>query len=526
MNQPIYFRADTTINKINEEYITCPCLKKLLKNYPEYGTFENPYPLDIDKKSLEHLVEFLRNGEMYNIPEHEKTIIDLMEADNVDIPNNFIQLNVGNNIFHTTRRTLSKLSYFEAFLRWKQQIPTYIDRNGKAFRHILYCARCPSYQIPSKYHYENNFFGLSIPNTKQYQPLKQVKFLPSELFGITNQHAQNEYLTGNPQITFFKKIYRRHTNFSIGIGMTNGAQNDDTIYFSLAQLNVDLLSEMFIIIGSPNHKIDLSDIINIKFYVNNEIIEYNSSKIINMYMKLFDPKSNNMYLEYIEKNQLYIPLYFAFNDPGCALPYIDDIHIILTLKRADTKVESQLFYQYILLDKEEQNRFEQVSHEYLYLRLADYSITVDNKNMTIDLPFNANIKWIVIEINPLDDTKNIQSELLNYAKVFHCKKLITMTTHIVSRRAIDCACNVDIKERPKNFYFIPFCLNALVHQPSGTLSIVDGLSIELDLNCKNAEVTFYEMYYNVLRIIGLTNHCDYSYAYNIYQYPKDVECIR
>ena len=26
--------------------------------------------------------------------------------------------------------------------------------------------------------------------------------------------AQDVYLTGNPQITFFKMIYRRHTNFS------------------------------------------------------------------------------------------------------------------------------------------------------------------------------------------------------------------------------------------------------------------------------------------------------------------------
>ena len=27
--------------------------------------------------------------------------------------------------------------------------------------------------------------------------------------------AQDTYLTGNPQITFFKIVYRRHTNFSM-----------------------------------------------------------------------------------------------------------------------------------------------------------------------------------------------------------------------------------------------------------------------------------------------------------------------
>ena len=39
--------------------------------------------------------------------------------------------------------------------------------------------------------------------------------------------AQDIYLTGNPQITFFKVVYRRHTNFSMeSIEQTwNGASN-------------------------------------------------------------------------------------------------------------------------------------------------------------------------------------------------------------------------------------------------------------------------------------------------------------
>ena len=33
--------------------------------------------------------------------------------------------------------------------------------------------------------------------------------------------AQDIYLTGNPQITFFKVVYRRHTNFSMEAIRTN-----------------------------------------------------------------------------------------------------------------------------------------------------------------------------------------------------------------------------------------------------------------------------------------------------------------
>ena len=33
--------------------------------------------------------------------------------------------------------------------------------------------------------------------------------------------AQDIYLTGNPQITFFKVVYRRHTNFAAGSHRSN-----------------------------------------------------------------------------------------------------------------------------------------------------------------------------------------------------------------------------------------------------------------------------------------------------------------
>ena len=32
---------------------------------------------------------------------------------------------------------------------------------------------------------------------------------------LTANGIQDEYITGNPQITFFKSVYRRHTNFAI-----------------------------------------------------------------------------------------------------------------------------------------------------------------------------------------------------------------------------------------------------------------------------------------------------------------------
>ena len=39
--------------------------------------------------------------------------------------------------------------------------------------------------------------------------------MPGALMQLVAYGAQDVYLTGNPQMTFFKTVYRRHTNFSM-----------------------------------------------------------------------------------------------------------------------------------------------------------------------------------------------------------------------------------------------------------------------------------------------------------------------
>jgi hypothetical protein len=58
--------------------------------------------------------------------------------------------------------------------------------------------------------------------------------------------SQDIYLTGNPQITFFKVVYRRHTNFSIEpIQQTfNGIANWGRSVTATISRNGDLLYRM------------------------------------------------------------------------------------------------------------------------------------------------------------------------------------------------------------------------------------------------------------------------------------------
>ena len=68
------------------------------------------------------------------------------------------------------------------------------------------------------------------------------------LMQLVASGAQDVYLTGNPQITFFKVVYRRHTNFSMEsiIQDINGISDYGTKVSSTISRNGDLIHKMYL----------------------------------------------------------------------------------------------------------------------------------------------------------------------------------------------------------------------------------------------------------------------------------------
>ena len=60
--------------------------------------------------------------------------------------------------------------------------------------------------------------------------------------------AQDVYLTGNPQITFFKVVYRRHTNFAVENieQVFNGAADFGRKVTCQISRNGDLITKMYL----------------------------------------------------------------------------------------------------------------------------------------------------------------------------------------------------------------------------------------------------------------------------------------
>ena len=69
--------------------------------------------------------------------------------------------------------------------------------------------------------------------------------------------AQDIYLTGQPQITFFKVVYRRHTNFAIeSIEQTfNGSPDFGSKVNCVVSRNGDLIHNIYVTVKEPGNSI-------------------------------------------------------------------------------------------------------------------------------------------------------------------------------------------------------------------------------------------------------------------------------
>ena len=219
--------------------------------------------------------------------------------------------------------------------------------------------------------------------------------------------AQDVYLTGNPQITFFKVVYRRHTNFAIeAIQQTfNGTPNFGNRVTCQISRNGDLIHRMYLSVVNyysganvcPYFGLRLINYVEIEIggqkidkhyshwmYVWNELSLPTSKKEAYKKMVGANDKLAKLGTDADTGANLYIPLEFWFcRNVGLALPLIAlqyhevKINILFETKEnckgSATDILSlpsvSLWVDYIFLDTDERRRFAQLSHEYLIEQL-------------------------------------------------------------------------------------------------------------------------------------------------------------
>ena len=224
--------------------------------------------------------------------------------------------------------------------------------------------------------------------------------------------AQDIYITGNPQITFFKTVYRRYTNFSmetiehafIGTPQFGGKLSSRIIK------NADLMHKVYlkITVGSVNpgtnnfawiRRLGHAIVRQVDVTIGGTKIDRQYGTWLDIWYELSRkgyheigyanligdvPIMTNYNTSVKPEYTLYIPLQFLFNRfVGLSIPLIalqyHEVNINLELENANVLavrdcnfdmtllrvVDASLLVDYIYLDTEERRRFAQVGHEYL-----------------------------------------------------------------------------------------------------------------------------------------------------------------
>ena len=220
--------------------------------------------------------------------------------------------------------------------------------------------------------------------------------------------AQDVYLTGNPQITFFKVVYRRHTNFSMEtIEQTiDGSQSASGSGNITISRNGDLVTKIYVTCSDMTAGTDGTTLIdNIILEIGGQRIDKQTTQWNQVWADLTIPDSKadgfkcmigacgNTTTNVV--GEIQVPLNFWFcRNPGLALPLIALQYHEVTLKCVwGTAVGTRkVVCDYIYLDTDERRRFAQVSHEYLIEQIQEQN--ADNSG-SFKLNFNHPVKELI-----------------------------------------------------------------------------------------------------------------------------------
>jgi hypothetical protein len=247
--------------------------------------------------------------------------------------------------------------------------------------------------------------------------------------------AQDVYLTGNPQITFFKVVYRRHTNFSMesirqtatGTGdrqTVTVARNGDLVHKVCIESSVTTTSRMSgnkwgqalckKIHSDEKNKSPSAMIDTIEVEIGGQLIDRIDGRFIQYYGELCDKNPTGSEMSMFQSsilrgrtmesynNTSWIPLPFWFcRNPGLSIPLIalqyHEVKFNLNYTTGAAGVDKQLYVDYIYLDTDERRRFAQVSHEYLIEQVQhqEHSFTPSQSIGSLNLIFNHPVKELI-----------------------------------------------------------------------------------------------------------------------------------
>lgn len=292
--------------------------------------------------------------------------------------------------------------------------------------------------------------------------------------------AQDIYLTGNPMITYFKTIYRRHTNFATEVieQSFNGDTNFGKKLSAIISRNGDLISNVIISAVLPTLESDDASVVlrwtdnvghhllkTIEIEIGGQLIDKHFGDWLDIWAQLTVPaeKQEGYYTmigqdpvdmlgrptglqkdvegAHVQGRAIFIPLQFWFcRNYGLALPlialsyhevklnvefaHVDELIRSAGIEMRSIELQAQLWVEYIYLDDDERRRFAQTVHEYLIEQVQRNTEIIESSNSreapsthNISLNFLHPVKELVWVVQPIEYLSGTDRQNSNYTSV-------------------------------------------------------------------------------------------------------------
>ena len=270
--------------------------------------------------------------------------------------------------------------------------------------------------------------------------------------------AQDAYITGNPHITFWKVLYKRHTNFAMEAMRVNftGSPAYGQRSVVVINRNADLMFRTYLEVTLPDTRAAATGanvnvlwtaggrrrlgyllIQQVEIEIGGQIMDRHYGEWMYLWETLTSPYDQSIRLDQMlgssvegtsstpagcngRPTVLYIPLQFWFcRNPGLALPLIalqyHEVRLNFNFRQATDLVQSTgfssigaaaqtlpkfkdaaVYVDYIYLDTDERRRFAQQTHEYLIDQVQfGLQQAVTSQTVRLDLTLNHPVKELV-----------------------------------------------------------------------------------------------------------------------------------
>ncbi len=382
------------------------------------------------------------------------------------------------------------------------------------------------------------------------------------LMQLVSYGAQDVYLTADPTITFWKAVYRRHTNFAMeSMSQTlSGTPNFGNRVVCRISRNGDLLHRCYVKATLPSitsdtdsnnyvNRVGFALLKSVELRVGGQQIDKHYSTWMHIWTELTHTTDMKALLDKLVGTKgvdgavggdstlnLNVPLLFSFcRNPGLALPLIalqyHEVELWIEFETlanlldagsaspADNLSNVELWADYIFLDTEERKEFAQKPHEYLIEVTQNQEATLSGTtNNSVRLTFNHPTKFLTWAVrattisgdkftdftNGSDLSNVVQAKIRLNGQDRFAVRDNTYFNYVQPYQHFECKPDLGV-----NVY--SFALKPAEHQPSGScnLSRIDNVNLELT-PVSGGNLVVYAFSYNVFRVASGMGGLAYS----------------